>query len=143
MTKSSTHLSDAHVLVIDDDPESQFLVCTLLKRAGIRTTSAHTAVEGRHLLEQEDFHLLILDGILPDMDGLDLLEILRQDTRFDDLPILILSGRADPGVIDRALELGADSCLIKPCLPRKLRQQVISILARQRRQTPLSDTTCG
>ena len=138
MAKSSIHLPDAHVLVVDDDPGFQFLISTLLGRAGIQTASAYAAAEGLHLLEQEGFHLLVLDWTLPDMDGFELLEILRQDTQFDDLPVLMLSGRADPDIIDKALELGVDSYLTKPCFPRKLKQQIIDMLTQRRRPTSFS-----
>ena len=143
MAKSMTHLPEAHVLIIDDDPDVQSMISTLLRRAGIQTTSAQTTVVGRQLLNTEDFHLLILDLTLPDMDGLELLKALRQDARFDDLLVLILSARVDPEVISSALELGADSYLTKPYLPRNLNQQVITMLTQQRRQTSPSKDASG
>ena len=133
MAKSTVHLPDAHVLIIDDDPELQHMIRILLERAGIQAAGAYTAGEGRHLLEQGGFHLLVLDLMLPDMDGLELLEKLRQDAQFADLPILILSARFDPETIARALDLGADSYLTKPYLPRDLNQQIINMLTQQRR----------
>jgi CheY-like chemotaxis protein len=135
MEKSAMHHPDAHVLVIDDDPELQTLIRMLLRRAGIQTTSALTALEGRHLLEQSGFHLLVLDLMLPDMDGLELLKILRQDPQFADLPILVLSAKVDPETIARALALGANSYLTKPYVPRNLNHKVVNMLIQQRRQT--------
>jgi DNA-binding response OmpR family regulator len=133
------HLPDAHVLIIDDDPDLQALVRVLLGRAGIQTAGAQTAVEGRQLLDKENYQLLILDLMLPDMDGLELLEELRQDAQFNDLPVLILSARVDPEIISHALEMGADSYLTKPYLPQNLSQQVMTMLTQRRRQGPFSE----
>ncbi len=132
----STPVAGARVLVIDDDPSLQTLVSLSLARAGIQTIGARTAVEGHKLLDEEDFHLLILDLGLPDMDGLDLLEMLRKDSRFDELPVLVLSIWVDPEVISEALKLGADGYLTKPYLPRNLNQRVAALLAQRRRPPP-------
>ena len=123
----------SHVLVIDDDPSLQTLVGMLLDRAGLRVTGAGTAIDGIQLLQQEIFGLLILDLMLPDMDGLELLKTLRQDGRFDKLPVLILSARADSEAISKALRSGADGYLTKPYLPHSLTHRVITILAQGRR----------
>lgn len=121
------------VLVIDDDASLQTLVSMLLSRVGIETQKAETAVEGIRLINEEEFSLLILDLMLPDMDGFELLKALRQDDRFDDLPVLILSSRADPEAISKGLELGADGYLTKPYLPHSLTHRVITILSQGRR----------
>ncbi|MBN1428920.1 MAG: response regulator [Anaerolineae bacterium] len=125
----------SRALVIDDDPSLQTLVGMLLGRVGIQITSAETAVEGIRLLNEEDFDIMILDLMLPDMDGLELLAALRQDDRFDNLPVLILSARVDPEAISKALESGADGYLTKPYLPHSLTQRVMSILSQGRKKT--------
>lgn len=124
------------VLVIDDDPDVQSMVSVLLGRGGIRTTVAGTAMEGRRLLNEGDFQLLILDLGLPDMDGLELLKMLRQDNRFDQLPVLVLSAKVEPEIISQALQLGADGYLTKPYLPRSLTQEAITLLTQGRRPPP-------
>lgn len=123
----------SRVLVIDDDPSLQTLVGMLLGRVGIQITSAETAVEGIRLLNEEEFDILILDLMLPDMDGLELLKSLRQDDRFDTLPVLILSARADPAAISKGLKGGADGYLTKPYLPHSLTQRVMTMLSQGRR----------
>lgn len=107
----------------------------LLKRAGIPAMSVGTATEGIEMLDKEEFALLILDLMLPDMDGLDLLKKLRQDTRFDKLSILILSARADSEAIGHAMKLGADGYLTKPYVSLSLTQRVSSLLAYKRGRT--------
>src|SRR5512138_578922 len=110
----ATPSPSGRVLVIDDDPSLQTLVSMLLGRVGIQTQKAETAVEGIRLINEEEFDLLILDLMLPDMDGFELLKALRQEDRFDNLPVLILSSRADPEGISKGLALGADGYLTKP-----------------------------
>jgi two-component system alkaline phosphatase synthesis response regulator PhoP len=132
--------ASSRVLVVDDDPSLQTLVSMLLGRVGIETQKAETAVEGIRLINEEEFDLLILDLMLPDMDGFELLKALRQDDRFDNLPVLILSSRADPEAISKGLEMGADGYLTKPYLPHSLTHRVTTILAQGRRQTPPDET---
>jgi DNA-binding response OmpR family regulator len=136
MAESNMHVAGARVLLIDDDLSLHGLVSMMLARAGILATCAATAVEGRRLLDEEVFQLLILDLMLPDVDGFEFLKVLRQDERFGDLPVLILSARVDPEAIDRALKLGADGYLTKPYLPQNLNERVTTLLSQQRRQRP-------
>jgi len=131
----SESFSHSSVLVIDDDPDLQELVVMLLKRAGIPTASAGTATEGIQMLDTGVYELLILDLMLPDMDGLDLLKVLRQNTRYDGLSILILSSRADSEAIGNAMKLGADGYLTKPYVSLSLTQRVSSLLAYKRGRT--------
>jgi DNA-binding response OmpR family regulator len=123
---------DTRILVIDDDPGLLELLDTMLSRIGTTPATALTAAEGLELLDSESFDLLILDLMLPDIDGFDVLARLRQDPRFDTLPILILSAKADPEAISRGLEMGADGYLTKPYLPNTLTSRVRSLLAQGR-----------
>lgn len=136
----SDTLSHSSVLVIDDDPDLQELVVMLLKRAGIPTASVGTATEGIQMLDTGAFDLLILDLMLPDMEGLELLKLLRQNTRYDSLSILILSARADSEAIGSAMKLGADGYLTKPYVSLSLTQRVVSLLAYKRGRTVRFET---
>ncbi|MBN1429822.1 MAG: response regulator [Anaerolineae bacterium] len=131
--------SQGRVLVIDDEPSMQTLVGMLLDRVGIPVTSIGTAIDGLRLLETEDFDLLILDLMLPDIDGLELLEKLRQDSRFDKLSVLILSARSDPEAIGKAMRLGADGYLTKPYVSLSLTQRVTALLAHKHGRTVRSE----
>ncbi len=123
---------DTRILVIDDDPGLLELLNTMLSRIGATPATALTATEGLELLGSESFDLLILDLMLPDIDGFDVLARLRQDSRFDTMPILILSAKVDPEAISRGLEMGADGYLTKPYLPNTLTSRVRSLLAQSR-----------
>lgn len=121
------------ILVIDDDPDLLVLLSKMLTRIGASTQTAETGVEGLDLLQKERFDLLILDLMLPDIDGYDVLARIREDRGLDGMPILIMSARADPEAISKGLALGADGYLTKPYLPNTLTSRVRALLAQGRR----------
>ena len=121
------------ILAIDDDPDLLELMSKMLSRIGAVTRLAETASDGLSALESEHYDLLILDLMLPDIDGYEVLTRIRADSRFDDMPILILSARADPEAISRGYEIGADGYLVKPYLPNTLTSRVRALLAQGRR----------
>lgn len=122
------------ILIIDDDQALQNLVVLMLQRVGLQAWVADTAVEGLEMLRTEDFGLLILDLMLPDIDGFEVLQRLRKNNRYDDMPILILSARAETDTISRGFELGADGYLTKPYLPNSLTERVRTLLTHGRRR---------
>jgi two-component system phosphate regulon response regulator OmpR len=124
-----------HILVIDDDPNLLLLLTKMLARIGAKTTTAEMGSEGLELLANVEYDLLILDLMLPDIDGYEILRRLRGETRYDKLPILILSARADPDAISKGLGLGADGYLTKPYLPNTLTSRVRTLLAQGRKTT--------
>jgi len=130
---SDTLPGDPKILVVDDDPQLLLLLSSMLSRIGPEPDTAETAADGMKKLQDGDFDLLILDLMLPDKDGFDVLREIRADERFKNLPVIILSALADPDTISRGLELGADGYLTKPYLPNTLTSRVRSILERGRR----------
>ena len=126
--------SSNRILLIDDDSGLRTLVLTMLTRIGLQGWTAETGIEGMEMLKTEDFGLLILDLMLPDMDGFQVLEKLRKDNRYDQLPVLILSARADTEAITRALSMGADGYLTKPYITNSLTERVKALLASGRKK---------
>ena len=121
-----------NILVIDDDPDLLILLTKMLTRIGADAQTAEDAEQGLILLRNEDFDLLILDLMLPDIDGYEILEEVRKDEQLMDLPVLILSARADPDAISKGLALGADGYLTKPYLPNTLTSRVRNLLDKGR-----------
>ncbi|HQA68863.1 MAG TPA: response regulator [Aggregatilineales bacterium] len=119
---------------MDDDPDLLLLLRKMLARIGATTTAVETGTEGLKELEERYFDVMVLDLMLPDMDGYEVLRRVRADERFEDLPVLILSARADPEAIAKGLELGADAYLTKPYLPNTLTSRVRTLLAQGRRE---------
>jgi two-component system, OmpR family, phosphate regulon response regulator OmpR len=116
------------VLMIEDDQGLSAMVAEYLEPLGILVTACPTAAEGMRLLGKDAFDGLILDVMLPDLDGL---EVCRRVRVAHDIPILMLTARGDE--MDRivGLELGADDYLPKPFNPRELLARLRAILRRR------------
>jgi two-component system, OmpR family, phosphate regulon response regulator OmpR len=116
------------VLLVEDDPRLAEMLCEYLGQAGLRTTVASLGATALQHLAASDYDAVVLDLMLPDMDGLDVCRQLR--TR-SDTPVLMLTARGD--AIDRiiGLELGADDYLPKPFEPRELLARLRAILRRR------------
>lgn len=119
---------DKEILIIEDEPQLAQLVEMHLQDAGCRVEVALTGANGLAKANNRRFDLMVLDLMLPDMDGLDVCRELR--TNRDFTPILILTARS--GEVDRVLglELGADDYLTKPFSVRELVARVKAILRR-------------
>lgn len=120
-----------NILVVDDDPHIREVVCFALKKAGFSTAEAE---DGRQALDQFEAQrpdLLVLDIMMPEMDGCEVCRELRRNHR---TPIVFLSSRDDE--IDRVLglELGGDDYVTKPFSPRELVARVKAVLRRTTEQ---------
>jgi DNA-binding response OmpR family regulator len=115
------------LLLIEDDARLAKMVVDYLAEAGFRVTHAATGADAERRLKRETFDALVLDLMLPDVDGLDLCRRIRAEST---IPVLMLTARGDP--LDRivGLELGADDYLPKPFEPRELLARLRAILRR-------------
>jgi len=118
------------VLIVDDDPDIVRLVRYNLSHSGYEVQSAGTGREALELVERQPPDLVVLDVMLPDVDGLEVCRTLRQQSSSRRIPILMLTARGEE--IDRVVgfELGADDYVSKPFSPRELVLRVKSILRR-------------
>ncbi len=126
-----------HLLMVDDDRRIRSLTSRYLTRCGFRVTTAGDAAEARRCLASIEFDLLILDVMMPGEDGFSLATSLRKTSQ---VPILMLTARADSADRVRGLETGADDYLTKPFDPKELSLRIASIL---RRAQPRPDTGSG
>ena len=120
----------ARLLLIDDDARLTAMLGDYLRGAGLSVEAAASLGEGRARIAAQSFDAVVLDLMLPDGDGLDLCRELRADPRTRQLPLLMLTARAEP--LDRVLglELGADDYLPKPFEPRELLARIKALLRR-------------
>jgi len=118
------------ILVVDDDPHIREVVCFALAKAGFRTVTAETGEQAllRHASEQPD--LVVLDILMPELDGTEVCRRLRGDRQARQVPIIFLSSKDDE--VDRivGLELGGDDYIAKPFSPRELVARVRACLRR-------------
>lgn len=116
-----------HVLVVDDEPMVREVVTAYLERDGLRVTSAADGATALRMLDASRPDLVILDLMLPHVDGLAVLAHLR---RTADLPVIVLTARGEEPDRVLGLELGADDYVVKPFSPRELVARVRSVLRR-------------
>ncbi len=118
----------AQILVVDDDTELCELLRDYLSGEGFELTTVHRGDEGAELVREKDFALVVLDVMLPGMNGFD---VLRRIRGVSQVPVIMLTARGDD--VDRivGLELGADDYLPKPFNPRELVARMRAVLRRQ------------
>jgi DNA-binding response OmpR family regulator len=99
------------ILTIDDDPAMTELLSVLLKAQGFDVGTANSGADGIKLIRETSLDLVVLDLMMPDLDGW---QVCKQVREFSNVPILILSALDGPGMVASALDAGADDYLIKP-----------------------------
>jgi CheY-like chemotaxis protein len=120
------------VLLVDDDVRNLFAVTCLLERTGIQVLPARSGKEGLQLLsDNPDIELVLMDIMMPEMDGYQATREIRQRSPFSDLPIVALTAKAMPGDREKCLEAGCTDFIPKPvqsdvllaCIARSLKPQ--------------------
>lgn len=123
------------VLVVDDEPDIVDLVSYNLKKEGFEVSSASDGEEALNRIRKGGFDVLILDLMLPGIQGMELCRILRNDPKTKNLPIIMLTAKGEE--LDRVLglETGADDYITKPFSPRELVARIRAVLRRTREKT--------
>ena len=124
------------VLVVDDDPNVVHLARLYLEREGYRVVSAGDGARGLALAREERPGLVVLDLMLPRMNGLDLCRTLRREPDTQTVPIIMLTARAEEADRLAGLDIGADDYVTKPFSPPELAARVRAVL---RRASPAAD----
>ncbi len=123
-------LGAAKILVVDDDLAFLALLETLLQPWGIQLTLLHQPEQFWSVLQQVQPDMLILDVEMPEINGLDLCRVVRQDPQWCELPILFLSARHDAPLLEQLFEVGANDFLRKPVTGERLLERVRNGLGR-------------
>jgi len=116
------------ILMIDDDERLAAMVGEYLGTAGLAVTVAADAQQGLRMLARETYDAVVLDVMLPDLDGF---EVCRRIRSGSDVPIVMLTARGDDADLIVGLELGADDYLPKPFNPRELLARLRAVLRRR------------
>jgi DNA-binding response OmpR family regulator len=122
------------VLVIDDDPVIVKLLRVNFELEGFNVISAGDGQEGVEKARNERPDVVISDIMMPIMNGLELVSTLKSDPSTADLPVLLLSAKAQMADVQRGFELGADDYLTKPFDPIELIDKVTALAAAARRR---------
>jgi two-component system phosphate regulon response regulator PhoB len=135
---AAVHASGERILVVDDEPDITALVAYHLARAGFRVSTAATGTDALRAVHEERPALVVLDRMLPGMDGDEVLAQLRSDPAARDVAVIMLTARREEADRIRGFALGADDYLTKPFSPRELVLRVAAILRRARTATATS-----
>ncbi len=123
-----------HVWIVDDDEEMTHAVKLMLKMLDCEVTGFLGArLAAQALLSGQRPDLIILDINMPEVSGLDLLEYLRRQTHWKNLPVIMLSTEAADVTVDRAMELGADGYVSKPVTIEELEQTMNTVFSKHQK----------
>ena len=120
-------MADKKVLVVDDDVKTVELVKLYLERDGYQVLTAYDGIEALRLAREGSPDLIVLDLMLPDIDGLEVCRVLRNES---DVPIIMLTARTTDQDKLTGLGLGADDYVTKPFSPKVLVARVLAVLRR-------------
>jgi class 3 adenylate cyclase/AmiR/NasT family two-component response regulator len=131
-TRRGPAATPAAILVVDDDQENRELLARRLTREGHRVRMASGGTEALALLQTQPVDLVLLDVMMPDLDGPTVLARLKQDPERRHIPVLMISALDETASVVRAIELGAEDYLPKPCDPVLLRARIGACLEKKR-----------
>lgn len=131
-------MSDTHtpkkILIVEDEPEIARLIKMYLEKEKYQTVLANTGIEGWNSLSSDRPDMVILDLMLPEMDGLELCKKIRNRPEIALLPIIMLTAKSDESDTIVGLELGADDYITKPFSPKALVARMKALFRRLDRQ---------
>jgi two-component system, OmpR family, response regulator VicR len=118
------------ILICDDDLMILKTTETKLKREGYETTTAHDGKIGQEIIENNDFDLMIIDLLMPYINGLELIELVKKKLN-KTTPIIVLSSVGLEETVLRAFDLGADDYIVKPFSPNELSIRIKRLISRK------------
>jgi two-component system OmpR family response regulator len=126
-------MPEASILIVEDDRNLAGLLKYNLEKSGYACFHAPSGEDALHELRSHAVNLVLLDIMLPGIDGFEVCRRIRQDVQWSDLPIIMLTAKGEE--IDKVLgfELGIDDYVVKPFSPRELNLRIRAILKRDRR----------
>jgi two-component system, cell cycle response regulator len=120
------------VLVVDDDPVNRAILQRGLERQGHRVRTAEDGRQAVEMLASEPVDVVLLDVLMPEMDGYAVLERMKADDRLRDIPVVVVSALDEMESVVRCIEMGAEDYLPKPFDPTLLRARINAGLAKKR-----------
>ncbi len=125
-------MSKVRILLVEDDPRMALFAEDQLRFLGHEVIIAHNGKEGLKQAQQEKPDLIVLDVMMPEMDGLEVCKRLKSDSATRDIPILMLTARGQKEDVAQGLDIGADDYLTKPYNKREFEARVNALLRRTR-----------
>ena len=121
------------ILAIDDNADIRELIAFILRRENYEVSTASNGMAGLEMIKGAKPDLIILDVVMPEFSGYDVLNAVRSDknSKIRDIPVLMITSKSSTDDIDQALELGATAYIVKPFRPAKLVTKVKSLLGEE------------
>ena len=132
-------MSKEKVLIIEDEKDIVKMLDYNLRKEGFRIFSANNGEDGLDMARRENPDLILLDLMLPEMDGLDVCKAVKNDAKTTHIPIIILTAKAQESDKVVGLELGADDYVTKPFSPRELIARIKAVLRRLKEKDKLPE----
>ncbi len=136
-------MAKENVLVIEDDEDIQELVSYNLTKEGYQTTCVGTGEEGLKTVKSKLPNLVVLDLMLPGIDGLEICKLIKADPKTQHIPIVMLTAKGEESDVVTGLELGAEDYITKPFSPKVLVARIRTILRRKSKPTTSDDAAVG
>lgn len=134
-------MSQPRILVVDDEPDILDLVQFNLKRAGYDVTGVLSGAEGVAAARSDPPDLVLLDIMLPGLNGLEACTLLKNDPMTRDTAVIMLTAKGEESDVVEGLERGADDYIVKPFSPRVLAARIQAVLRRRELDAPAEDET--
>jgi adenylate cyclase len=128
----SVDVPAGRVLVVDDDPLNRMLLARSLEQEGHRVGSAASGQEALEILRDKPFDVVLLDIVMPELDGVSVLERLKRDPVLQHVPVIMISAVDEIDTVVRCIEMGSEDYLPKPFNPVLLRARINAALAKKR-----------
>jgi sigma-B regulation protein RsbU (phosphoserine phosphatase) len=128
---SVARTSGGHLLIADDDPANRDMLSRRLQRQGYQLTLASSGLEALRLIRAQKFDLVLLDLIMPGLDGYQVLTRIKADAALADVPVVIMSSLDQENSVARCIEAGAEDYITKPFNPVLLRARIGACLERK------------
>jgi len=131
VTEKNANIQSSSVLVVDDIEMNRDMLCTLLQADGHKASVAENGRLGLEMIKAEPYDLILLDVMMPEMNGYQVLEQMKADSSLRDIPVIVLSALDEIGSVVRCIELGAEDYLPKPFDPVLLRARIGACLEKK------------
>ena len=117
----SSSYPEINILLVDDDVRNVYAISSILEMYGMNVSFAENGIEGIELLQQQpDTDLILMDIMMPEMDGYEAIKKIREKTQFSCLPIIALTAKAMKEDREKCMEVGASDYIVKPINPDQL-----------------------
>ena len=136
-------MSNLNILVVEDEDAIRDMLIMALGQSELKVTAVASAEEALRILADQNIDLIVLDWMLPGISGVELARRLKNDTSYKQIPIILLTARAEESDKVRGLEIGADDYMTKPFSPKELIARIRAVIRRTGKLDDTGQLTIG